>query len=402
MTESHNWSKETRYLALIISIAVLIGILWYFRGIINPLVVAAIMAYLLHPAVHFLSSRTKLSHALSVIIVYVFSFVLIGALLALLMPVLVRQIQIIEFDVESLLLSYEEFISTPLVVFRWTIFPNQLLPELPEISTDFLTPLMTNFFTILEVVTKNFIWIMILIVSIYYFLQDGNKIQDWLINLAPEPYQGDVAEIIEQLRHVWSDYLRSQLVFMIAVAFMDSIVWLGIGLPGAIILGVITGITSFVHEIGAIVSGVLSVLAALIGGSLLLPISNIWFAVVVFILYMILTAIKNIWLRPIIVGRHVHLHAGIVFLVVIAALIFHGALAAFLVVPVLVSMLVVGRYLRRRILGLPPFPEGQASGAYALLSPSRSQNKLPDELLDSDNHLPAPVEVHEGGLDENE
>ena len=402
MAESRNWSKETRYLALIFSIAVLIGLLWYFRGIINPLVVAAIIAYLLHPAVHFLSSRSRLSHALSVIIVYTFSFVLIGALLALLMPVLVRQVQIIEVDVESLLLLYEEFISTPLVIFRWTIFPNQFLPELPEIPPDFLTPVMANFFTILEVVTKNFIWVLILIVSIYYFLQDGNKIQNWVINLAPEPYQEDVAEIIEQLHHVWSDYLRSQLVFMLAVAFMDSIVWLGIGLPGAIILGVITGLTSFVHEIGAIVSGILSVLAALIGGSLFLPISNLWFAVLVFILYLILTTIKNIWLRPIIVGRHVHLHAGIVFLVVIAALIFHGALAAFLVVPVLVSLLVIGRYLRRRILGLPPFPKGQASGVYALLSPSGSQNKVPDKILESENPLTSSDQVQKQGPGEKE
>ena len=83
---------------------------------------------------------------------------------------------------------------------------------------------------------------------------------------------------------------------------------------------------------------------------------------------MILTGVKNIWLRPVIVGRHVHLHAGIVFVVVIAALVFHGPLSAFLVVPVLVSLLVIGRYLRRRILGLPPFPPGQDPSSYFKVS----------------------------------
>ena len=151
---------------------------------------------------------------------------------------------------------------------------------------------------------------------------------------------------------------------MFVVGLVDSIVWLIIGLPGAIILGTLTGITSFVHEIGAIVSGVLSVLAALIGGSSYLQISNIWFAVLVLVLYLVLTAIKNIWLRPVIIGRHVHLHAGVVFVVVIAALVSHGALAAFLVVPVLISIFVIGRYLRRRIFGLPPFPEGQDPTQY--------------------------------------
>jgi predicted PurR-regulated permease PerM len=286
-------------------------------------------------------------------------------------PVFIRQIQIIEWDLESFIFVYEEFLTTPLLFFRWTFTPGQFLPALPEISTDLLTPLMNNLFTILEAVTKNFVWVLVVIVSIYYLLQDGHKIPAWIVRLAPETYRQDAEHIFEQLRHVWSDYLRSQLVFMFFVALIDSIVWLSIGLPGAIILGVITGITSFVHEIGAIVSGVLSVLAAYIGGSSFLPISNLWFAVLVFFLYQILTLIKNVWLRPIIVGRHVHLHAGIVFLVVLAALIFHGPLAAFLVVPVLVSLVVIGRYLRRRIYGLPPFPEGQAPGDYFLITPPK-------------------------------
>ena len=123
------------------------------------------------------------------------------------------------------------------------------------------------------------------------------------------------------------------------------------------------------HEIGAIVSGVLSVGVALLLGSNFLPISNFWFAVLVLVLYLILTAIKNVWIRPIIVGRHVHLHSGIVFIIILAALIFYGALAAFVAVPVFVSLLVLGRYLRRRILGMPPFADGEDPYTYFLLKP---------------------------------
>ena len=78
---------------------------------------------------------------------------------------------------------------------------------------------------------------------------------------------------------------------------LDAIAWLAIGLPGAIFLGLFTGLTSFVHEIGAIVSGVLSVMVAILEGSNFLAMSNFWFAVLVFILYMILTGIKNIYVN---------------------------------------------------------------------------------------------------------
>jgi predicted PurR-regulated permease PerM len=364
MNNPQHWSKETRNLALIGIILSLIGVAWYFREIINPLIIAAIFAYVLHPGVDFLASRTRLSHTAAVLVVYVTSLLLLVTVFAVLTPVLVNQIRAIEVDLEGLLAYYNNFITTPVYIGGWVILPGQFLPQPPQVSTDLLTPVMNNILAILGAVTKNFLWVMIVLVSVYYFLQDGHKIQTWIVRLPTDEYRDDIIHLYQQLRHVWSDYLRSQLVFMFVVGLVDSIVWLAVGLPGAIILGFLTGITSFVHEIGAMVSGVFSVLAAFIGGSSIFHLSNFWFSVLVFLLYLILTGIKNIWLRPVIIGRHVHIHAGIVFVVVIVALIFHGALAAFLVVPVLVSLLVIGRYVRRRLLGLPPFPDGQDPSSY--------------------------------------
>ncbi len=375
MNTTPQWSKEARIIAVVGMILAFLTLAWYFQGILNALVTAAIFAYILHPVVDFLKSRTSLSHAWAVNVVYISSLLLVAALIAWLTPVLVNQIQAIELDIESLQSYYQSYLATPITLNGHTILPGEFLPEIPQDSTDWLAPVMENLLTIVEVVTRNFIWIMIILVSAYYFLLDGHRLQPIIVHLAPKAYHSDVHHLYEQLRHVWSDYLRSQLVFMFIVGLVDSIVWLLIGLPGAIILGFLTGVTSFVHEIGAIVSGILSVLAALIGGSTYLPLSNFWFAVLVFLLYMVLTAVKNIWIRPIVVGRHVHLHSGVVFVVVIAALIFHGPLAAFLIVPVLVSLLVIGRYLRRRILGLPPFPEGQDPSQYFSVSLSRVESE---------------------------
>jgi hypothetical protein len=58
-------------------------------------------------------------------------------------------------------------------------------------------------------------------------------------------------------------------------------------------------------------------------------------------------------------GRSVNLNEGLVFVAIIAAVIFSGVLGALIIVPVLASAIVVGRYLRARILGLDPFPPEQ-------------------------------------------
>jgi predicted PurR-regulated permease PerM len=231
-----------------------------------------------------------------------------------------------------------------------------------------------------EEISKNIFWVLVSLVSIYYLMVDGHKLSGWIIRVAPKEFRSDVEHLLQQLSQVWADYLRSQLAFMFVVGLVDSVVWLAVGLPGAIFLGVLTGLTSFVHEIGAVVSGVLSVGVALLLGSHFIPITNFWFAVLVLILYLILTALKNLWIRPVIVGRHVHLHSGVVFVIIIAALIFYGALAAFVAVPIFVSLLVLGRYLRRRILGLPPFAEGEDPNSYFLLEPRQPEAVLESEI----------------------
>jgi predicted PurR-regulated permease PerM len=60
MTNKH-WSETARYAALI---AVIVGLVWLLsaaRALVAPLVIAALLAYALMPAVSFLSARTRLA-----------------------------------------------------------------------------------------------------------------------------------------------------------------------------------------------------------------------------------------------------------------------------------------------------------------------------------------------------
>jgi len=376
MSTQKTWSKEVRIIVFIGTVICVLALIWFFRGVINPLVIAALFAYVMGPAVDYLLKKTRLSRTTAVLIVYFVTLLILLAIPAVFVPIVVNQVQTTNLDLVVLVENYESFVTNPIYVMQWTIYPNQFLPEVQEVPANLLNPVAEFTLSFVESFTTNFIWILVVFVSIYYFLMDGHRLVNWLARVVPNDYRPDFEHLVAQLRHVWSDYLRSQLAFMFIVGLVDSIVWLAIGLPGAIFLGFLTGLTSFVHEIGAVVSGVLSVSVALLVGSHFLPMSNIWFAVLVLACYLILTAIKNVWIRPIIVGRHVHLHSGVVFVVILAALIFYGALAAFIAVPVFVSLLVIGRYLRRRILGLPPFPAGVDPSEYFSFQSENSDSEI--------------------------
>jgi predicted PurR-regulated permease PerM len=77
---------------------------------------------------------------------------------------------------------------------------------------------------------------------------------------------------------------------------------------------------------------------------------------IVLAVYLILITIKNFWVRPVIMGRSVQMHEALVLISILLATVLWGLLGALIVVPVLASLVIIVDYLRRRILGLSPFP----------------------------------------------
>ena len=53
-------------------------------------------------------------------------------------------------------------------------------------------------------------------------------------------------------------------------------------------------------------------------------------------------------------GRSVHLHEGLVFVAIMGAVLLQGILSAIVIVPVIASALVIGRYLKAGIMGTEP------------------------------------------------
>jgi hypothetical protein len=90
----------------------------------------------------------------------------------------------------------------------------------------------------------------------------------------------------------------------------------------------------------------------------------------VLIVYLVLINLKNFFLRPYIMGRSVHMNEALIFIAIIIATILKGILGALLVVPLLASVVVIGGYVQRRVLGLPPFED---DGSTQFTAPAESQ-----------------------------
>jgi predicted PurR-regulated permease PerM len=274
-------------------------------------------------------------------------------------PVLLTEIETLATDLEDIFLEVQNFLGRPLDFLGFEFHLEQLRPDLPQLFADSLSSITENAFHILESTTVNFLWILVILVTIYYLLVDWVGLKNWVYTILPEAYQADARHLYEDIKGVWRGYLRGNLALMAIVGVVFSIAWVAIGMPGALILGLITGLLTIIPDLGPAIAVGLAVIVALFEGSNYLQISNVFFALLVIGIYAVLINIKNIWLRPLIFGRSVHMHDGVVFVAIIAAVILQGILGALIVIPVLASFGLLGRYVYRRLLGLSPFPEPQ-------------------------------------------
>ena len=152
-------------------------------------------------------------------------------------------------------------------------------------------------------------------------------------------------------------HLRSQLLLMLFVGVLTGLGSAAIGLRHAVLLGLVAGGLDLIPSLGPIVAMVVATAIAWFEGSVYLPLSKGWFAIAVIALYTLVQQVENIWLQPRIMGHRLRLHPGLVFVAVTGALTLAGALVALIIVPLLASAGVVGRYVHRRILGLEPWPD---------------------------------------------
>ena len=355
MTE--NWSQPFRYWvlsALVVSLAILT---WVFRDMIKPLVLAALIAYVLNPVVDFLADRTRLSRPAMATIVFLFGLIVVGILPAIILPTLLSEIQILTADFQEIITQAQDIVSQPIVLFNQELQLAQLLPDFTEMFSTSIVSFSENIFHFLEAATKNFLWILIILAAIYYLLRDWVNLRKKLSEFVPEQYLPDARRLYSEIKQVWRGYLLGNLLLMLIVGVVFSLAWFIIGVPGALVLGIIAGLLTIIPDLGPAIAAGLAIAVALFEGSTYMQISNIWFALLVAGVYMGLINIKNIWLRPRVFSRSVHMHEGIVFVAIMVAVLIQGILGALIVVPLLASISIIGKYTYRRIQNLPPWPD---------------------------------------------
>ena len=399
MNKDNQWSVTFRYVVGLICFVAFVAFLFYAHDAIRNLTVAAFVAYLINPAVDYLTNRTKMSRTVAVNLVYFSSLILLVGVPATLTPIFYEEAQNVIQDILALSTQFGNTLAQPVqfggLVFHLEAWGVNLL----QLQNAILTPLPEEALELLETTSVGVLWFLIILVSVYLFLSEWPRMKEQIFDFALPEYRWEVEELYHRIRRVWLAYLRGQIVLMIIVGVVFTIVWLIMGIPGALVLGVLAGLFTLVPDVGPFIAVVLAAGVALLEGSQWGPLSglsNLWVSGIVVVTYLILINLKNFFLRPIIMGRSVHMNEGLILIVILIATILEGILGALLVVPLLASVVVIAGYIQRKVLGLPAFEDDGSQQFVAppeKINPPRGIRKKQTNPVDHKpaSDSPAPV-----------
>ena len=138
--------------------------------IVAPLIIGALLAYLLYPVVCFLKNKTKLSHNFSSILVFVlFSFLLVF-LIVFSAPKLFNQFQSLQYTIEEASIEIYAFAQELTISTGIDFQADQILESFENEVSQFLNP--DRLFRLIQAATDNIFWVIIIFVSCLFWLKD--------------------------------------------------------------------------------------------------------------------------------------------------------------------------------------------------------------------------------------
>jgi len=366
------WSPTTKRWVVVFGVVAGYLLARRISAILSPIIITFILAYILSPIADFISEHLRLRRTAAVLIIYLVLIAILVTLPALFIPPLIGQIENFVTGLPSLVQAIDEFFEQSLTIRDFTLNLADVYEQVSNSLEGILTSLATQSISILTDVASVVVWLVFVLVASFYMVRDAATIKQWAKEVTPPAYRDDIRQLQTQIAASWNAFLRGQLILMIVIGLVVGATMTIVGLPNAWLIGLLFGILEFIPNVGPTIASIPAVLIAYIQGSTVLNISNGWFAVLVIGINFIVQQLENNYLVPRIMGQSLNLHPIVVLIAAIIGAHVAGVLGILLAAPTVATLRILGDYVYRRLLDLPPFPDLPTENQVELNTPQGS------------------------------
>jgi len=339
-----------RLLVIFAAVLVLLWTIKHLEIIVVPVALATMLAALLMPAVDFLDRRGA-PRAGAVALMLLSGFAVVGGILSFVVSQFIKGAPELTEQVSRSIDGVRTWlIEGPLGLSREQIEKSgdAVIQALRDNQERLTSGALSTATTVTEIVTGA----LLVLFTLIFLLQGGRNIYAFVTQIFPEDVRERVRDAGRAGFHSLIGYIRATFL----VALVDA-VGIGTGLaimgvPLALPLASLVFLGAFIPLVGAVITGFLAVIVALIAKGMI-------YALITLGLIIAVQQLEGHVLQPLVMGRAVSIHPLAIVLVIAGGGVLAGIVGALLAVPALAFLNSAVRVL------LAPDPDAEAAALEA-------------------------------------
>ena len=296
-------------------------LLYYLRSVLITLFLAVILMAALDPLVDRLQ-RWRFPRALSIVLIYMLIFVVIGFTIAGIIPPLIDQTQNLVSNFPSYLESLRWLGVDQNMIYNQI---NQLTSTLGAISGGIIKT-ATSFF-------QNIISIVVLMVISFYLVLERRNLDKYLLRFFGENAANTGVRIFDKIEKRLGGWVRAELLLMLIIGVLSYIGLSLLGIDYALPLAILAGFLEIIPSIGPFIAAIPAVLVALLVSPLM--------ALAVGALYFLVQQLENNLIVPQVMAKECGLKPLVTIIALIIGFKLGGVPGAILAVPIVLLLEVV-------------------------------------------------------------
>ena len=319
---------------------IIFSLILYFFYLIRPILIylsiSLIITIILNPLILFLKTRLKFNNSLAAITSMSGLILIIGLLIKSFIPLLVEQARNLSLlnstelqtSVNKIIEKYSDLYFTNDSNFINSIINSKLFSQL---DLSYITDLLNN---IIAGLGSFSIGIFTIIFITFFFLRDSEIIIYKIKLLIPKGIKSNVNDSISQINALLSRYFLA-LIIQITILFILYLILLSIvGINNVLIIAFLCALLNLIPYVGPLISGFLLTILTLTNyididfGAIIL--SKVIYVVIGFV---IVQAIDNFLIQPILFSKSVKSHPLEIFLVILIFGYIFGVTGLILAIP---------------------------------------------------------------------
>jgi len=328
--------------------AVVIFAIWLFRPILLPFVVGIALAYLLNPLVN-LVQRARVGRGWATAIVLLGVLGIIAGVVWLVTPLFTSQVLGLVARLPAYVRDLQEVIrgfAPQLVEWLGAERTAQLQASLSQFlgtGVEFIGSLTAQLAQSGLTVLNTLAFIILTPVVAFYLLLDWEGMVKGIDDLLPREHRREVRQVLDQIDHSMSGVVRGygSVILVLCVYYVTALSLTGLNF--GLVIGLVTGLFSFIPFVGFLTGFTLSMGIALVQFA-----PNWWMVAVIFAVYMIGQFLEGNVLYPKLVGSSININPVWLMFALFAFSFLFGFVGLLLAVPLAAITATLTRYAVKR------------------------------------------------------